>query len=88
MRLTTPVPVARSDAHPPGIQTVAGSIPRSFVEIVHKIFSTAILYLPLISISLPRKSVVRLTYSLDMTIVVDFDVKLQNTLIVPCISTK
>ena len=44
-------PVARSDARPPGMQTVAGSILRwvtFFVEIGHGIISTAILFLALI----------------------------------------
>ena len=66
----------------------------SFLEIGHEIISTAILSLPLIQegqlsvigkrmcthlgLSLPRKSVVSLTGHLDMTIVVDWDVKQQT----------
>ena len=67
------------------------------MEIGHEIISTAILSLLLIQVeqllatgqvqvnrlclSLPRKSVVRLTDHLNMTIVVDWDVKPQNKLI-------
>ena len=50
--LAMPGPLARSDARPLVIQTVAGSIPRStfFVEIDHEIISTAILFLLLIQV--------------------------------------
>ena len=41
-----PGAVARSDARPPDMRTVTGSI-MSFVEIGHEIISTAILSLPL-----------------------------------------
>ena len=48
-------PVARSDARPPGMQTVAGLIlgvqQHSFVEIGHESISMAILSLPLIQVS-------------------------------------
>ena len=50
-----PGPVARSDAHPPGMRPVASSILGSgnilhFVEIGHEIISTAILSLLLIQV--------------------------------------
>ena len=63
----------------------------SFLEVGHEIISTAIASLPLIQVgqlsvtdlalvnhleSLPRNSVIRLTDRLDITIVVDWDVKL------------
>ena len=48
-----PALVAQLDAHPTGDQEVAGSTPARgrqhfFVEIDHELFSTAILFLPLI----------------------------------------
>ena len=62
----------------------------SFVAIGHEIIFTTILSLQLIqigqlsvlvnrlSLSLPRKSVVRLTSHLNMTVLVDLDIKQQN----------
>ena len=70
----------------------SGPAASSFVEIGHEIIYTAILSLPLIQIEqlsvihlvlvnrlgrLPKNNVVRLTDRLDMTIVVDWDVKPQ-----------
>ena len=52
--MLAPGPVARSDARPPGIQTVAGSILGSGKIFVrghgHKIISTAILSFPLMQL--------------------------------------
>ena len=52
--MTSQGPVARSDVHPPSIQTVVGqsSSPAkySYMEIGHEIISTAILSLPPIQV--------------------------------------
>ena len=59
--------------------------PHTFVEMDHEIFSTVMPLLLLIQegllsviVSLPSKSVVRLTDRLDRTIAVDWDVKPQT----------
>ena len=88
-----PGTVARSDPRPPGMRTVAGSIlgsgnilswrlvMKSFLRPFspYRWFKYGSCQLVLVNCfgSLPRNSVVRLTYRLDMTIVVDWDVKPQ-----------
>ena len=86
-----PGPVDRSDARPSGVQTVASSIVRSSKTFCHGDWSWNHFssyrwftddYLVLVNhlgLRLPRRSVVRLTDRLDMTIIVNWYVKPQHT---------
>ena len=68
----------------PGVMSLIPAQSHTFMEIDHEIFSTFILLLPVIqglvqlSQACPRKSVVRLTDRLNMTIAVDWDIKPQT----------